>query len=154
MRSSRSRGSPRAAGALGFTGVRRESSSSPPPISTSTRSSSSRTSTAWSVARAESPPCLAVHGLRHVRGGRLVLDDVSLDVRTGTVTALLGDSGSGKTSLLRCLVGLDRPVAGRVEFEGTDIAALDACTLRRRVALVGQTPVMLAGDVRSNLAFG
>jgi putative ABC transport system ATP-binding protein len=99
-------------------------------------------------------PCLAVRGLRHERGGRLVLDDVSLDVEAGTVTALLGDSGSGKTSLLRCLVGLDQPVAGRVEFEGTDIFALDACELRRRVALVGQTPVMFAGDVRSNLAYG
>jgi putative ABC transport system ATP-binding protein len=95
-----------------------------------------------------------VRGLRHERGGRLVLDGVSLDVEAGTVTALLGESGSGKTSLLRCLVGLDRPLAGVVEFEGTDIAALDACTLRRRVALVGQTPVMFAGDVRSNLAFG
>ena len=92
--------------------------------------------------------------LRHERGGRLVLDDVSLEVDAGTVTALLGESGSGKTSLLRCLVGLDRPVAGVVEFEGTDITSLDACTLRRRVALVGQTPVMFAGDVRSNLAYG
>jgi len=103
---------------------------------------------------ATSAPCLAVRDLRHERGGRLVLDDVSLDVPAGTVTALLGDSGAGKTSLLRCLVGLDRPVAGRVEFEGTDIAALDARLLRRRVALVTQTPVMFAGDVRENLAYG
>jgi ABC-type multidrug transport system ATPase subunit len=102
----------------------------------------------------KNPPCLAVRGLRHERGGRLVLDDVSLDVHAGTVTALLGESGSGKTSLLRCLVGLDRPLAGRVEFEGADIASLDACTLRRRVGLVGQTAVMFAGDVRSNLAYG
>ena len=99
-------------------------------------------------------PILAVRGLRHERAGRLVLDDVSLDVPAATVTSLLGDSGSGKTSLLRCLVGLDRPVAGTVEFEGADIGGLDACTLRRRVALVAQTPVMFAGDVRSNLAYG
>src|SRR5262245_53230852 len=93
-------------------------------------------------------PCLAVRGLRQERGGRLVLDDVSLDVPAGHVTALLGASGAGKTSLLRCLVGLDWPVAGQVEFDGTDISTLDACTLRRRVALVAQTPVMFAGDVR------
>lgn len=97
---------------------------------------------------------LAVQGLRLQRAGRLVLDDVSFEVPAGTVTAVLGDSGAGKTSLLRCLVGLERPVAGRVAFEGTDIAALDACSLRRRVALVAQTPVMFAGDVRSNLAYG
>jgi putative ABC transport system ATP-binding protein len=99
-------------------------------------------------------PTLEVRGLRHERAGRLVLDDVSLDVPAATVTALLGDSGAGKTSLLRCLVGLDRPVAGRVAFEGVEIGELDACTLRRRVALVAQTPVMFAGDVRSNLAYG
>jgi putative ABC transport system ATP-binding protein len=83
-----------------------------------------------------------------------VLDDVSLDVPAGQVTALLGPSGAGKTSLIRCLVGLDWPTAGRVEFGGTDISTLDACTLRRRVALVAQTPVMFAGDVRANLVYG
>jgi len=99
-------------------------------------------------------PILAARGLRAERAGKAVLDGVDLDVPAGAVTALMGPSGSGKTSLLRCLVRLDEPVAGRVTFEGEDFRSLDACLLRRRVALVAQSPAMLPGDVRANLAYG
>lgn len=99
-------------------------------------------------------PILAARGLRAERAGKMVLDAVDLDVPAGAVTALLGPSGSGKTSLLRCLVRLDEPVAGTVTFEGADFRELDACLLRRQVALVAQSPAMLPGDVRANLAYG
>lgn len=99
-------------------------------------------------------PILAVRGLRVERAGRTVLEDVDADVPPATVTALLGPSGAGKTSLLRCLVRLDEPAAGSVTFDGDDVQGLDACVLRRRVALVAQSPVMLPGTVRDNLAYG
>lgn len=98
-------------------------------------------------------PILEVRGLRVERGGRVVLDGVDLAVAAGTVTALVGDSGAGKTSLLRSIVGLDRPAAGAVIFDGADTRSLDPRELRRRVALVAQTPVMLPGDVRANLVY-
>jgi ABC-type sulfate/molybdate transport systems ATPase subunit len=98
-------------------------------------------------------PVLEVRGLCLERGGRIVLDGVDLALMPGTVTALLGDSGAGKTSLLRCLVGLEVAGAGSVRFEGVDLLDVDRCELRRRVGFVAQTPVMLPGDVRANLAY-
>jgi putative ABC transport system ATP-binding protein len=82
-----------------------------------------------------------------------VLDGVDFRADAGGVTALVGDSGSGKTSLLRCMVGLDPAAAGDVLYEGASIGTLDPCELRRRVALVAQAPVMLPGDVRANLLY-
>lgn len=97
---------------------------------------------------------LAAHGLTVWRGDRRVLDAVDLDVPAGAVTALLGPSGAGKTSLLRALVRLEVPAAGRVEFDGRDVRDLDPRELRRRVGLVAQRPVMLPGTVAENLALG
>jgi ABC-type multidrug transport system fused ATPase/permease subunit len=94
--------------------------------------------------------------LEHVdldRGGRTVLRDVSLAAPAGAVTALLGPSGAGKSSVLRCLVRLEEPGAGRVLVDGDDVRTLDPCALRRRVGLVAQAPVMLPGDVRANLTY-
>jgi ABC-type iron transport system FetAB ATPase subunit len=88
------------------------------------------------------------------RGGRVVVRGVELRVRAGEVTALVGPSGAGKSSLLRALVRLDEPAAGRVLVDGRDAADLEPCALRRRVGLVAQAPVMLPGDVRANLAYG
>jgi putative ABC transport system ATP-binding protein len=82
-----------------------------------------------------------------------VLDGVDFRAETGCVTALVGASGSGKTSLLRCMVGLDPAAAGAVLYEGASIQSLDPCELRRRVALVAQAPVLLPGDVRENLLY-
>lgn len=97
---------------------------------------------------------LAVRDLRIARGGRVVLRDVRFDVPKGAVVALVGPSGVGKSTLLRCLNRLHAPAAGRILLDGEDAATLDPCMLRRRVGLVGQTPVMLPGSVRENLAYG
>ncbi len=96
---------------------------------------------------------LAVQGLSVAHGERVVLRDVAFAVPKGAVTALVGPSGSGKSTLLRCLNRLLVPSAGTVLLDGDDAAALEPCALRRRVGLVGQTPVMLPGSVRENLAY-
>ena len=66
----------------------------------------------------------------------------------------MGASGSGKSTLLRCLNRLAEPQAGTIVLDGADIRALDPPALRRRVALVAQTPAMLPGTVQDNLAYG
>jgi putative ABC transport system ATP-binding protein len=53
-----------------------------------------------------------------------VLDGIDLTVERGAFLALMGPSGSGKTTLLNLIAGIDRPTAGRIVVEGTDIAAL------------------------------
>ena len=89
---------------------------------------------------------------RHFRiGGGLLrrsavlraVDDVDLDVERGQVLALVGESGSGKTTLGRCLLGMLKPTAGTVHFDGEDIANTDGdrrAAFRRRVQPIFQNP--------------
>jgi ABC-type cobalamin/Fe3+-siderophores transport system ATPase subunit len=100
------------------------------------------------------PDGLTVRSLTVAHGERVVLRDVSFDAPKGTVVALVGPSGIGKSTLLRCLNRLLVPGAGAVLLDGEDTAGLEPCALRRRVGLVGQIPVMLPGSVRENLAYG
>jgi ABC-type sugar transport system ATPase subunit len=99
-------------------------------------------------------PRIQAEGVAVVRGGREVVRGIDLRVEAARVVAVVGPSGAGKSSLLRCLVRLDEPAAGRVLVDGLDAAELDPCALRRRVGLVAQSPAMLPGDVRTNLAYG
>jgi len=93
---------------------------------------------------------LAYPGRRGPRAAP-ILKDVSFTVERGGALTLVGPSGSGKSSLLRCLNRLEEPTAGTVRFEGRDIQALDPRRLRRGAALVMQTPVVFEGTVRDNL---
>jgi putative ABC transport system ATP-binding protein len=82
-----------------------------------------------------------------------VLHDVDVTIRDGA-TALLGPSGSGKSSLLRLLNRLSDPDSGTIEFEGDDVRALDVLDLRRRAVLVPQLPAPLPGTVADNVGYG
>lgn len=98
---------------------------------------------------AEQP--IVVEQLRVVRGGRLALDGVSLDVRRGAVTGLLGPSGSGKSTLMRAVVGVQRVEAGRVTVLGRPAGS---ASLRRTVAYTTQEPSVYADlTVRENLRY-
>ncbi len=86
-------------------------------------------------------PMLQVQALTVAHGDRVVLHDISFDVAAGEVLVMLGASGSGKSSLLRDLIGLQAPAAGRVLIEGQDLydgeeAALQR--LRRRFGVMFQ----------------
>jgi putative ABC transport system ATP-binding protein len=82
-----------------------------------------------------------------------VLRDLSLEIRPG-VTALLGPSGSGKSSLLRLLNRLADPDSGSVRFKGEDVTGLDPRELRRRACMVPQLPAPLPGTVADNVRYG
>src|SRR5918994_5575885 len=86
-------------------------------------------------------PAVSVERLDVRRGGRPVLQDLTLAVRTGTVTGLVGPSGCGKTTLMRCIVGTQLVAAGRVMVLG---APAGAAQLRRRVSYVTQAPSVYA----------
>lgn len=75
-------------------------------------------------------PLLRTTGLRVDLGGRPVLQDVTVHVDAGEVVGLIGETGSGKTTLARTALGLVRPRAGTLEVEGVDVAALDRRALR------------------------
>jgi putative ABC transport system ATP-binding protein len=82
-----------------------------------------------------------------------VLDDVSVRIPEGA-TALLGPSGSGKSSLLRLLNRLSDPDLGTIHFKGDDVRTLDVLDLRRRAVLVPQLPALLPGTVADNIRYG
>lgn len=57
-------------------------------------------------------------------GGNVAVNDVSIDIRAGTVTGLIGPNGAGKTTLYNCITGLQRPDAGRIVFDGKELNRL------------------------------
>src|SRR4029450_1615549 len=80
-----------------------------------------------------------------------ILKDVCFTVERGGPPTRVGPSGSGKSSLLRCLNRLEEPTAGTVRFDGRDTQALDPRRLRRGAALGMQTAGGFEGTVRDNL---
>src|SRR5258706_220362 len=78
----------------------------------------------------DSTPPVLVEGLTVRYGKRLALDSVSLAVAEGAVYALLGRNGAGKSSLVRCLLGEQRPAAGRISLRGLDVWAKRASIVK------------------------
>jgi len=85
------------------------------------------------------------------RDGRRILDGVSDHIHAAATTAVVGSSGSGKSTFLRLLNRLEDPTSGRLRFDGRPLDDYDVHELRRRVGLVAQRPVMLATTVLAEL---
>ena len=80
-----------------------------------------------------------------------MLLDVSIELRAGRSTGLVGGSGSGKSTVVRLLQRLYDPGLGRVELDGVDLAQLDVRWLRSHLALVAQEPVLYNTTVMQNV---
>ena len=96
-----------------------------------------------STANARKPdlePMIELRGVRKQFGDHVVLREVNLAVNRGDVVAVIGPSGGGKSTLLRCVNLLEHPTAGQVLIEGVDITerATDLNAVRRRVGMVFQ----------------
>ena len=83
---------------------------------------------------------IAVDGLTYDYGDIRALEEVSVTLRAGQFVALMGDNGSGKTTFLRCLMGLLRPTRGRVTVLGQDTTALHVSGLVEHVGYLFQNP--------------
>ena len=101
-------------------------------------------------------PILIVDNLRVTYGGVQAVRGISLEVRTGEITALLGANGAGKSSSLLAIVGAVKPKSGRVSFDGADITGLTPDALvRRGVALIPEGGRVFARQtVEQNLRLG
>lgn len=104
---------------------------------------------------------LAIANLRVELAGRAVLKDLTLSVAGGSIHAIIGPSGGGKSSLLRSITLLSRDVdhatiTGSVLLDGQDVLRpdVDRAWLRRRIGLVLATPQPLPGSIHHNLTFG
>ena len=98
-----------------------------------------------------------VRGVRYSAGPRRIFDGLDLAVRRGSITAGMGPSGTGKTTLLRLLTGQVFPTAGSVQVFGQDVGALskrDLFALRKRMGMLFQNGALLTDlDVFENVAF-
>jgi putative ABC transport system ATP-binding protein len=86
--------------------------------------------------------------------GKDLVADATFELATGEILAIVGPSGSGKSSLLRLLNRLDEPTAGTVYLKGVDYREMPPRELRRRVGMVLQRPFLFPGTVADNLRFG
>jgi subfamily B ATP-binding cassette protein MsbA len=106
------------------------------------------------IARAKGAIRLEHVSLSYRGGSRPALDDVSLSIEPGETVALVGPSGSGKSSLIHLLPRFYHPQSGRVTLDGHDLEALTLESLRRQIALVSQSVVLFNDTVAANIAYG
>ncbi len=105
----------------------------------------------------ESQPIVDVQDLHYAIGGRAIFSGLNLRVRRGAITAVMGPSGTGKTTLLRLIMGEHAPSSGRVLAFGEDVATLSReqlYALRRRIGMLFQNGALLTDlSVYDNVAF-
>ncbi len=103
-------------------------------------------------------PKIRIRGLRKSFGDKLVLDGIDLDVMPQTSTVVIGGSGSGKSVLLKCVLGLIQPDAGVIEIDGRDVLQMgqsDAEAVRSRIGMLFQNGALFDSlPVWENVVFG
>ena len=93
-----------------------------------------------------------IQGLRKRFGGKQALDRIDLSVREGEVIGILGPTGAGKTTTLRCIAGLHRPDAGTIRLDGVDVTHVSP--MKRDIAVVFEGFNLLPTlSVFDNIAF-
>jgi ATP-binding cassette subfamily B protein len=90
---------------------------------------------------------------KHQSASSPALTDISFEVGRGDTIAFVGPSGAGKTTLVKLLVGLYRPLSGDILYNGHPVATVDLNQLRERIGFVTQDTQLFAGTIRENLLF-
>lgn len=80
-----------------------------------------------------------------------VLDNLSLKIRPGQYVAIVGKTGCGKSTLIRILLGFEKPQKGAVYYDGKDINSMDVKSLRQKIGVVMQNGKLFQGDIYSNI---
>jgi len=90
---------------------------------------------------------------RHKTASQNAIDDISFSAKTGETIAFVGPSGSGKSTLVKLLVGLYRPVSGRILFNDIPAEEVRFNEMRRQIGFVTQDTQLFAGTIKDNLLF-
>lgn len=86
--------------------------------------------------------------------GEQVLHDINFEVQSGETVALVGPSGAGKSSIVQLIPRLYVPTSGRILLDGVDTATMELKFLRSLIAFVTQEPILFAGTIYDNIAYG
>lgn len=97
---------------------------------------------------------LSLVGVEFDYGRGPLIRDATMTVRPGVTTALSGLNGSGKSSIVSCLLGFYRPLQGQVLASGSPFDDLDLSSIRRCIGVVPQEPVIISGTVAENISYG
>ncbi|GMI99183.1 multi-drug resistance 13, ATP-binding cassette B15 [Hibiscus trionum] len=101
--------------------------------------------------------CVEIHDVDFAYPARpnvVILKDFSLTIEAGRSTALIGQSGSGKSTIISLIERFYDPLKGVVKIDGRDIRSYNLRTLRKHIALVSQEPTLFAGTIRENILYG
>ncbi len=98
-------------------------------------------------------PTIQIKKLTIFRSQRQVLHGVTMTVNSGEIVCLLGPSGGGKSSLLRCVNRLAEPPVGTVFLDEKDVTTIDVLQLRKQVGMVFQEVAMFPGTVADNVGY-
>jgi len=88
---------------------------------------------------------------RYSENSPYVLENLSVNIRAGEYVAIVGNSGCGKSTMMRLMLGMETPERGSVFFDDYDISTVDIKSLRRHLGVVLQDGKLFAGDIRSNI---
>lgn len=99
-------------------------------------------------------PVLKAQNVEVVKGRRKILNVPEIHVNPGEVLAVIGPNGAGKSTLISVMACLDTPQRGDVLFKGEKVTRQNALSIRRRMAVVFQEPLLLDGTVRDNVKLG
>lgn len=88
------------------------------------------------------------------RPDTMVLKDINIDINKGQKVALVGHSGSGKSTMVQLLMAFYHPISGSIKIDGEDVHQMDLKTLRSNIGIVPQEVLMFGGTIRENILYG
>ena len=91
---------------------------------------------------------------QYYRGGKMILQNLDLELQPGQTVALVGRSGSGKSTIANLLLKLLEPSSGEIYVDGYPLREVHAASIRRQIGVVQQDPLLFRGSVKENIALG
>ena len=88
---------------------------------------------------------------KYPESGSLIIDNLSLDIKEGEYVAIVGHTGCGKSTLVRLILGFEKPTEGNIYFDGINLKEIEPSSLRKNVGTVMQNGTLFHADILSNI---